>query len=89
MQLLPPPGPWAWSGQPVPGHGCSAMGAPLCVSVPPDCERMLAVHSFILSAGISHVPFDKLVLYLDSLGVHLSIYEQDTLKSILQLQHGC
>ena len=58
------------------------------MSTPSDRERMLAVHSFILNAGISHVPFDKLVMYLDSLGIHLSTSEQDTLKSVLQLHHG-
>ena len=72
----------------MPPLGLSARGAPLCVATPSDCERMLGVHSFILNAGISHAPFDKLVLYLNSLGIRLSTCEQDTLQAILQLQHG-
>jgi len=46
--------------------------------------RVTAILHWLQKQQWSTIPFDKLVLKLDSLGVELSIAEQDMLKQCLQ-----
>mmetsp|Transcript_113568 Transcript_113568/g.253351 ORF Transcript_113568/g.253351 Transcript_113568/m.253351 type:complete len:285 (+) Transcript_113568:3-857(+) len=64
---------------PLPGRGRPAEG--------PAGDRVAEVHLWVSQQGLSRLPFDKLVLHLDRLGVELSIPEQDRLKRCL-LQSG-
>jgi len=46
--------------------------------------RLQNVKKWAVERGLANTPFDKLVMHLDSLGVQLSIPEQDALKELMQ-----
>jgi len=46
--------------------------------------RLLNMKRWAVERGLANMPFDKLVLHLDSLGIQLSIPEQDALKQLMQ-----
>mmetsp|Transcript_3641 Transcript_3641/g.9218 ORF Transcript_3641/g.9218 Transcript_3641/m.9218 type:complete len:945 (-) Transcript_3641:38-2872(-) len=45
--------------------------------------RLLNMKKWAVDRGLANVPFDKLVLHLDSLGIQLSIPEQDALRHLM------
>eukprot|EP00403_Amphidinium_massartii_P003378 CAMPEP_0178370384 /NCGR_PEP_ID=MMETSP0689_2-20121128/274_1 /TAXON_ID=160604 /ORGANISM="Amphidinium massartii, Strain CS-259" /LENGTH=998 /DNA_ID=CAMNT_0019990203 /DNA_START=69 /DNA_END=3065 /DNA_ORIENTATION=- len=56
---------------------------------PPPCRcdlwpRLLNVKRWAVDRGLASMPFDKLVMRLDALGIQLSIPEQDALKQLMQ-----
>eukprot|EP00971_Amphidinium_carterae_P328100 6459816-Amphidinium_carterae.1 len=73
--------PWHPAMQLQPGVGMLGNHTPCRRDLWP---RLLNMKRWAIERGLSNMPFDKLVLHLDSLGIQLSIPEQDALKQLMQ-----
>lgn len=49
---------------------------------------MASLKQWVIQQGFADVPFDKLILKLDRLGIELSVSEQDVLRRLLNSRSG-